>query len=469
MSTTRKGLADVTDGEKWEWYGSGKTSFSGGRSLSMSYGVSSSIEASIASKVSLGISTSVSAQASVQSSLGAGMSYSKDYTLSTSRAGSSSYQNSYASTVGADTASKTRLTALTTALHILLGAQTATLIGLMAHVAVVQATAEGPVEEVYSHPGFPMSSAASIMTAIAAVAAAIMAFMAKIQTFTETNNPAAALTMDADQGAFLGINRQQKIAGITLSETAIDLGIANGKIPGAPGPGVSYKKAGDSTTIVGLDGNPGEKTNGGARMQLTATGDVMVTGQGLLNMSTENGAHIQSSLIDIKAMDGTSGMVGGLIDLRLNSASMAIETTNTLTLKPDDVTLMGGSQAKQSLVKLSSSSGSLATGGNSVNTSTSAVTLQFGQTKVKLDATGFAVGSDLTVLAPGAPGLTSATLQRALADVNTLKAQQTKDNAQLKASMKLSAVNLLSSAALHSKMIQLRQRVEKLTQDLGSQ
>ena len=467
MSTTRKGLADVTDGEKWEWYGSGKTSFSGGRSLSMSYGISSSIEASIASKVSLGISTSVSAQASVQSSLGAGMSYSKDYTLSTSRAGGFSYQNSYASTVGADAASKTRLTALTTALHILLGAQTATLIGLMAHVAVVQATAEGPVEEVYSHPGFPMSSAASIMTAIAAVAAAIMAFMAKIQTFTETNNPAAALTMDADQGAFLGINRQQKIAGITLSETAIDLGIANSSlVPGTPG--VSYQKAANSSTIIGLKGKPGAQGTGGVRMLLKASGDAITTGEGKLILELSKATHIRSQLINLQVTNGTGNNAGGSVNLRSDSASIAINPTSSLLLKPDDITLMGGSKAKQSLVKLSSSSGSIATGGNSVTTSTSAVTLQFGQTNVKLDATGFAVGSDLTVLAPGAPGLTSATLQQAVTTVNALDLKQTQDDLQLKASLQLAMENLVASNLLKTDVIALRQRVEKLTQDLGS-
>ena len=84
MAKVRKGLADVTDGEKWEWLGSGKTSFTGERKLDMSYGISTTIEASLASKLSVGISTSVAMEAAVKAEFGAGLSYTKGEALSLS-------------------------------------------------------------------------------------------------------------------------------------------------------------------------------------------------------------------------------------------------------------------------------------------------------------------------------------------------------------------------------------------------
>ncbi len=60
MASKRNGYALVTEGEKFEWLGTGKTTLTAGKSLAITYGVSTTVDASLSTKFSMGISTSVS-------------------------------------------------------------------------------------------------------------------------------------------------------------------------------------------------------------------------------------------------------------------------------------------------------------------------------------------------------------------------------------------------------------------------
>lgn len=468
MAKVRKGLADVTDGEKWEWLGSGKTSFTGERKLDMSYGISTTIEASLASKLSVGISTSVAMEAAVKAEFGAGLSYTKGEALSLSQSGDFSYQNSYAGTVGADDINKARLKAYTIALGVLLGLQTGTMIGLLGYIAHVQRTTDEEVVEVYSHAGFPMSMAATIMTIITTVSAALMAFMTKIKSFTENNNPAAALTMDADQGLFLGMNRTGKIAGVTMNPTAVDIGIADAQALPA-GAGVAYSKPAGSPSVVGLAGDPGTPDNGGTRLQLNASGDILLNGTGAfqVNMVKKAGggdtsASLRAQSIDLQVTDGTGNNGGSSLALRNNTATLGFDDNNNLQVANDNATLLGGTSATKSQLTLTSSSGILATGGNQVKTSAAAIELKFGASTVKLDATGFSIGSSLQVLQPGAPALSSADLQKAVANVAKVKTLRTQEYQTRKALNKLSDTRKKTDQNLQKQIISLRSRVDNL-------
>ena len=110
-----------------------------------------------------------------------------------------------------------------------------------------------------------------------------------------------------------------------------------------PGTGVYQKR---QTTIIGLKGKPGAQGTGGVRMLLKASGDAITTGEGKLILELSKATHIRSQLINLQVTNGTGNNAGGSVNLRSDSASIAINPTSSL-FKPEHY--LDG-KAKQSLV-----------------------------------------------------------------------------------------------------------------------
>ncbi|NLY28679.1 MAG: hypothetical protein GX049_14255 [Alcaligenaceae bacterium] len=267
----RQGIAEVSEGEKWEWYGSGKTSFAGTRKLELNYSVATTIDAGISSKLTVGASSSVAWDNSIKAEFGASMKYSASKTIEFKRSAGFSHQDAYAGTVGADAVHNLNIRKVSIALKIVLSIQTVLVLALLGTVAGVQIKNQDKVVDVYTgkENGLSLNVIASITTAITTVLSILTIYWAKNKSFLEKNNPAAAVTLDAAQGVFMGMNRSGTLAGLTMNTKAIDLAIA-------PTGTLNYLKPKGSSSIIGITqaDTLGTAAAGGTRLKLAADGTI---------------------------------------------------------------------------------------------------------------------------------------------------------------------------------------------------
>jgi hypothetical protein len=92
-----------------------------------------------------------------------------------------------------------------------------------------------------------------------------------------------------------------------------------------------------------------------------------------------------------------------------------------VSAQPTNVTAVSGGPTG-SVMRLTATEACLGAAGNNLTVNATGVTLSYGESKVLISAMGISFGDDLTVLNPGAPGVSFAGLEAAVADVATLKA-----------------------------------------------
>jgi hypothetical protein len=141
---------------------------------------------------------------------------------------------------------------------------------------------------------------------------------------------------------------------------------------------------------------------------------------------------------------------------------------NSLSVGDSTISALAGGPAG-SVMRLTADESCIGTGGNNITISAAGVILSFGDSKVRIDATGFALGDAVTVLNPGPPGLTFGGIQGAVSDVAALKAQmaarQLTDNAL---NDKFKVVKNTTSR-LNRILMTTRNRVDAITEQLNAE
>jgi hypothetical protein len=465
--SVRQGIAQVSKGEAWEWYGGGKTSVSADRDLAVSYGVKTSVHVGIDSSLSIALSTEIAIAGKLSASFGDDLKYSKGNSWDLSSSGDFNYQDSYAGTVGADAASRLTMGRVRTAMNVLVVVQAALAVSMATYATVIQSTKSEEVNEVYfsEKNSFPLSAVASIFTIVSALAGVIMVFMGRTKSFSENSKPTAALTMDAASGLFLGSRVENGVnivsAGVKLDDNGIDLGTA--------GKDLTYQKGGKSQSIVGFTGSAGSQADGGSRLTLGKDGTISVAAQTLAVAllkpagGADTAVQLGAQSHQIQVTDGDGNPQPARLSIDSTTSLLEHDGNSALTLKSDSAQLLGGSGAGSSLVSLSSSKGSLATGGTNVETSAQSLKLTFGSNTLKIDASGFSMNADFKVTSPGAPVLSSPDIQKAIANLTQL---QQKQDTQMRINKNLRAANQKQrqvAQTLQKQIIQLRETAKALS------
>ena len=401
MTSKRNGYALVTEGEKFEWLGTGKTTLTAGKSLAITYGVSTTVDASLSTKFSMGISTSVSLDMSAKVERSDGISFTKGSVMSSSRTGGFAHEDSYAGTVGAaKDASSITFTKLKTALWVLLGIQTAVVMGLVVKVFKVQADNEFVLEDVYTteNGDFRMSDVSMILTTLSSVCTVILTALTKVCKTVESNTPEAALTMDAKSGVFLGMNLNSKMAGMTMDSAAINLAIGKAAPSLPPGPGLQYKKTIGSSTIVGLEGYQGQ--DDGARLNMSAEGNVLFEGAGVFSTKMKKKLELKGESVLMGTMDGQGGAPGSSISFTSSGASLNAGNNSAITVSQSSASIVAGS-----FLNVTNSNATLGTSGSSLEVQGTGLNAKVGnKAQLQVDATGVNMGGGaLTVLGPAPP------------------------------------------------------------------
>ncbi len=120
-------------------------------------------------------------------------------------------------------------------------------------------------------------------------------------------------------------------------------------------------------------------------------------------------------------------------------------------------------------MRLTADESSIGTGGNNITINATGVVLSFGDSKVRIDATGFALGDAVTVLNPGPPGLTFAGIQGAVSDVAALKTQMAARQLTDTALNDKFKVVKNTTSRLNRILMTTRNRVDAITEQLNAE
>lgn len=467
--SVRKGIAEVTEGEKWNWYGSGKVEMSCSRSVEIAYGVKTSIEAAVSNTMKLGLETTVFVGGEVSASFAQKLEYSKGTSTEVAREGEFDFQDSYAGTVGADAVTSARMTALKVAIGVMVGLQAATALSLIITMAAVQSDNEEAVTEVYtsSTGGFPLSGIASIVTLITGLTAAVGLFMARFCSLSKSADPTVAFTMDNDRGAFLGVKTAtSQTGGITIAGNLLDLSVSSGNL--------GYNKPAGASTIVGFTNQAGTTGTNGVRFSMTGDGYTDVRSRTFTVQTVKTGGtgsdpsvSLESKTLALQVTDDTGNLEGAKLSLNVDNVLLQRDANNALALSNSSAGLIGGSAAMQSSVKLTASEATLAGGGSTVVASNTKVELTFGATKFTLDPSGAKINSDLQILSPGAPGGIASAISSMRSDITTINTTYATTRTVRTNYFKLQGQQQKAVAALEKKLIEMRSKVNSLTSTAG--
>lgn len=468
--SVRKGIAEVTEGEKWSWFGQGKIEMSCSRSVEIAYGVKTSIEAAVHNTMKLGLETSVFVGGEVSASFAQKLEYSKGKSTEVSREGEFDFQDSYAGTVGSDAATRARMTSLKVAIGVMVTLQAVTALGLIITMAAVQSQNDDEVTEVYtsSTGGFPVSGIASIVTLITGLTAAVGLFLARFSSLSKSGDPTVALTMDNDRGAFLGFKKPitSQTGGITIASNLLDLSVSSGNL--------GYNKPPGASSIVGFTNQAGTTGHDGSRISMSGTGDTGVFARTFSVKTVKTGgtgsdpaASIESKTLALQVTDDTGTAKDAKLSLDVENVLLQRDANNALTLSSSDAGLIGGSTATQSSVKLTASDATLASGGSTVVVSGTKVELAFGSTKFTLDPSGAKINSDLQIISPGGPTGIASAITSLKSDVAKINATYATTRTVRTNYFKLQGQQQKAMAALDKQLIAMRAKVNALTDTVG--
>jgi hypothetical protein len=122
-----------------------------------------------------------------------------------------------------------------------------------------------------------------------------------------------------------------------------------------------------------------------------------------------------------------------------------------------------------SVMRLTSSESSMGTAGNNITINDTGVVLSFGESKVRIDATGFSLGDAVTVLNPGPPGLTFSGITDAVTDVATLTTEMTARKLTETALEDKYQVLKEATDTLNSVLMTTRNKVDEITEQLNAE
>lgn len=452
------GIATVSEGEALNWYGSGKTELTTNSNLEVTYGVKTEVVIGFKNDFSLAAHTDISVGVKFDASLAAEMTVRKNAAVETSEDGEFYFMDSYVGTVGASAAQLAAAKTLREATTILLRAQTAAMLLATINATAVKIMSPESKEEIRD-PIFnvKLGYLTSIFSIAATVAPALMVIYGKLKGLGENNNPAGVLSMDATGCVFLGTRSMappNATSGLLLNATKAQLSAANTDL--------GYNRPADGASVLGFNKAAGSGATGGSRLEVCGDGSTYIYGallQADLTSPTGTSKHIVNA--QEHHLNVTQGAAAPALDLDATGVNLKFDDKSSLSVESNSVSALAGGPAG-SAMHLTASDASLGVAGNYLKLGRANLQLVFGETKISIDPTGISVGSDLSVLSPGAPGVSFSGLQQAVSDVALLNAAAAKSKVEALANQKKFEALDTTLTEVSTRLVSTRNRLKKI-------
>lgn len=413
------GILTSSEGKAQHWYGDGKTEILANTNLEITYGVKTEVTLGLKSDFTLASQTEVTVGSKIDAFLGIEFGFKKAIELNSAAEGEFFFMDSYSGSVGADPEKKAAwllLRKITLGILVLqTGLMTAATIGAIATKAYDSEKFE---EEHGPSLGIKLGYVAAIANLVAALGPILIILYAKFKGLGHNTQPAAVLTMDTDGGAFLGTRKLAPLntGGILVNGNGVQISSANSDL--------QYKTPPNTTSILGFQTDAGSALTGGSRLEVSSDGVTRIYGKGLqADLLTTAGlathtVNAEVHLLNVTA-PGTTTAAGIGLTLSDAGAFLQADPDSSVAVKADSVDAV----IDVSAMRLTDDSSYIGTGGNSLSINAGEVSLNYGEeVSIKLTSIGVNIAGAIEILAPGAPGITSAALTSAIADVGTLKA-----------------------------------------------
>lgn len=455
------GIAMISAGEGRSWFFGGKTEVALKRDFSLSASVKTEVSLGIKTDLTVAIANSISLSSKIEAVRGLKLSYGKTDSFETKEKGSFKAMDAYNGSVGHDAVSLAKVKTLRTALSVLLGAQ-ATATMTVAALAIAEKV-NSPKDDIFNFPdsGVNMNAVINLITGISTLGSALYLFFRKIMEAEIKNDPACVFSMDKTGTCFLGIKKG------TVSSVASGLTIDQSKIVlNGPTKSADYIKPPLGGIVLGMAGRY-SKLGAAApardnELKITETG---VKAQGKnLSVAVDNMVKISGDTfvaLQVGEKIPESSIMCNKSGLLLQGGVNPVEKSS-MAIKPGSLSALVGGPTGASL-NMTSKEASLGAAGNNITLSASGATFQFGATSVKLDAMGFSIGSNLSVLNPGPPALTFAGLQAALQNVTKLNTETGLKTKELQVSQQKQDTLEMTQDKLNHSLVTARNQVDAAT------
>lgn len=460
------GIANVSNGKAFNWYGDGKTEFSVGTKLDVSYGVKTEVSVGAKSEFSITGKTGVTVGSKFEASLALEMSFSKKKSIATAKDGGFHVMDAYVGTVGHNATQIAAVKTLREAVSILLAVQ-ATAMAVVAGAVILRKINDPNTKEEMLIPttGVNLGYLISIITLAATITPALAVFVDKLVTTTKKNDPSCILSMDTVGTMFMGTRATappNSSAGLLLDNTKAQLSAAPSNLV--------FNRSGKGNTALGFTKTAGTPPVGGARLEVCNNGVTQVFGTSLTaelaDTTSPTNFNVKAQNHDLAVTtQGSLTAAGPALSLNSKGALLKHDEKNNLVVNANGVSALAGGPTGASF-NLNAQSASLGSAGNNLMINASGLVLGFGQTTLRLDATGLSIGNNLTILNPGPPAVTYQGLQKALQDVTLLNAAVKSNDALLTLSLKKQIALDKATTTLNDTLVKTRERIEEVAESI---
>ncbi|HCN71144.1 MAG TPA: hypothetical protein DIS96_05280 [Pusillimonas sp.] len=463
------GIAHVSEGQSLSWFGSGKTELITASDLEVIYGVRTEVTVGVKNDIALALQSETFVGSKFEAKLSAEFELTKTATVESAKEGEFYYMDSYIGTVGASAEQVAYAKTLRTATFTLLTVQTLAMLAAVAYATQQKITSPSEDEEL-EVPGLDI--ALGQLTSIASIAATLAPLLllkyGKWRKLGENDSPAGVLTMDAIGGVFLGTRKMtapSPTSGVFISENSVQLSSSNTDL--------GYDKPNGGTSILGFSRSAGSAGVGGSRLEVSNDGMTRIYGSGIrADLLTDGGVsshtvNAQAHSLNVTTSNSTMA-AGPALNLTDTGVQAKYNDENSFSVGDRTISALAGGPTG-SVMRLTSSESSMGTAGNNITINDTGVVLSFGESKVRIDATGFSLGDAVTVLNPGPPGLTFSGITDAVTDVATLTTEMTARKLTETALEDKYQVLKEATDTLNSVLMTTRNRVDEITEQLNAE
>lgn len=412
-----EGIVNISDGESFSWFAGGKTEMSVKNNLEVIYGTSTSVAIGLKNEFWLGHTSEISIGSKIDVSVGPSFTLSEATELDSKEHDDAHYMTSWTSTIGASPTQILAMKKLRYAAFVLVGLQTALMMAA-AITATVRMKEDPEAEELVSPGvGVTLTVLPQLAAIGAGITAAVLACMKKWGSLKDMGDPAAALTMDADGGIFLGTRKASVpntyTAGVLINETGVQINAAQNDL--------GYDQPAESDSIIGFTQDADSQN--GTRVEFANDGGTRIYGKSMrVALKASAGKALNVALAEEHHLKVT-----GSNSLTPTDAGVSVSSDGVL-LKRDATTaisaqngsvnaIVGG--ANGSAMRLTPTGASLSSGMNFMSVDNSGVYLRFGSNTFQISQLAITLCSNLTVLGGGAAGPFTG-LADAIRDITTL-------------------------------------------------
>lgn len=460
------GIAHATDGKALNLFGDGKVEVASKNVIEITYGSNTELTVGLSSDYKIGLSTEVTVGTSMEATLAVAYKKAKEGELEVAPSGEFIYEDLYVGTVGADATHATAAKVLKYAMDCLLAVQTAAMVACATAATVYRVKDSETIvgNEVPEDFGQPIEMAMRIVNATAMVTPMVLLAFKKWQKIGHNSSPAGVLALDALNGVFLGRRQPVGLAssGVLMNDVCVQISAADSDL--------GYNHPNATTSIIGFQNAAGDPATGGSRLEVGADGGTGVYGKSfkldLVSSLQVPPASFTANAQSHSLVVTTAGSLtpaGPALNLTDQGSELKYDTSNVVAVRNGTVTATAGNAGQTSVMRLTASEASIGAGGVNLTVSASGLILSFSpQQQLRIDATGFALGDAVTVLQPGPPALTFASIEQAKLDIASLEAATSVLNTQATVANEKFKTAFRILQNLNGRLIDTRARLENI-------